>query len=294
MLFFTLPVLSFFMFPPRYKNLRNIMLIIPVCLCLYRAYEYHKEIFEITPIFLLNYLLVIIIIFFILILIVNHFYNATHQAESRILEEYERAESLLLNVLPPQIADRLKAGEETISDYYEEVSILFADLVGFTNLTTRIKAEEIVALLNTIFFSFDEKCNELDLEKIKTMGDGYMVMGGGLRKESEHLEKIIELGLFMINFIKTINQRYDTELEIRIGVHMGEAIAGVIGKTKFSFDLWGVTVNLASRLESGGVPMKIQITEQVKSRLKGDYSLESRGEIEAKGLGPVKTYLLSK
>ena len=292
-LFFIMPVLCFFMFPPKYALTRNLVLFLSLSQYFFWTYRKYVVINQNISVTDINFYVISIFVFFTIIVIINHFYKATHQAESQILEEYERAESLLLNVLPPKIAERLKAGEKTISDYYDEVSILFADLVGFTKLTKSVEPQKLVELLNSIFFAFDVKCNELGLEKIKTMGDGYMVMGGGLQEQDEHLKRIIELGFFMIETIKKINQKFNINLEVRIGVHLGQAIAGVIGKTKFAFDLWGETVNVASRLESTGIPMKIQITEQVRSRLGDNYAMEPLDGIELKGLGKLQTYLLS-
>lgn len=291
--FFLLPILSYFMFPPSYRMIRTGMTLLPILLFYYSAGMDLLVDSTWAPLALSNFFIISTFLFFLKILIVHHFYQATYLAEQSFFEENQRAEGLLLNTLPKNIAQRLKSGEESISESYQDVSILFADLVGFTELSMEFPPEEIVRYLNTIYYAFDEKCKELELEKIKTFGDGYMVMGGGLNPHPQHLEHILELGAFMLSYIEDFNERMSMSLKIRIGVHVGPVIAGVIGKIKFSYDLWGDTVNLASRMESEGLPMCIQVTEEVNERVNGHYPLERRGEIQVKGRGMVTTYLIS-
>lgn len=217
-----------------------------------------------------------------------------YKKEHELKIEQNKANSLLLNILPCQIADRLKSGETTISEYFDKVSILFADIVGFTKFCSEKPSNEIVEILNKIFYAFDKKTEELGLEKIKTIGDGYMVMGGGLSKDNENLLKTIDLGEYMINFIKDFSEKNQLLFSIRVGIHIGSVTAGVIGKTKFSFDIWGDTVNIASRMESTGVPMEIHITEEVANYLTDKNRCEYRGEVEVKGKGKMNTYIINR
>jgi len=206
----------------------------------------------------------------------------------------QKSENLLLNILPPQIADRLKEGETTISDYFDRVAILFADIVGFTSYCTDKKPKEIVDLLNYIFYAFDKKTEELGLEKIKTIGDGYMVLAGGLKDSNSDLLKTIDLGDYMIQFIENFSKEKNTQLAIRVGIHIGSVTAGVIGKTKFAFDIWGDSVNIASRMESTGVPMEIQVTQEVVNYISDKNRCVYRGEIDVKGKGKMKTYIIQR
>ena len=208
--------------------------------------------------------------------------------------EKEKTEKLLLNILPLQIAERLKKGETSISDYFEEVAILFADIVGFTNYCSGKPSAHIVEILNEIFNAFDKTTEELGLEKIKTIGDGYLVMAGGLKTSKGSLLKTIDLGDYMINYIDNFSKKRGIEFSIRIGIHIGNVTAGVIGKTKFAFDIWGDTVNIASRMESTGIPMEIHITEEVVNLLKDKSRCSYRGEFEIKGKGKMKTYIINR
>lgn len=206
--------------------------------------------------------------------------------------EQEKSERLLLNILPKLIADRLKQGENTIVDNYTEVTVLFADIVGFTKLSARISPNELVILLNEIFSTFDRLAEHHSLEKIKTIGDAYMVVGGLPTPRLDHAEAVAEMALDMHKGIARFNEQHDKALSIRIGVHTGPVVAGVIGTRKFSYDLWGDTVNTASRMESHGVVDGIQVTEATYQRLQDKYLFEERGVIDVKGKGEMKTYLL--
>lgn len=212
----------------------------------------------------------------------------THLTIDRLNRENER---LLLNVLPASIAERLKAQEGTIADRFDDVSVLFADIVGFTALSSRLPATELVDLLNGVFTAFDGLVDAHGLEKIKTVGDAYMVAGGLLESREHHLEAMASFALEMIEVIRSRTDEA-SPLEIRIGMHVGSVVAGVIGIRKFSYDIWGDTVNTASRLESSGVVGRIQTSEAVKERLEGRYEFERRGLIDLKGKGPTPAYLL--
>ncbi len=203
-----------------------------------------------------------------------------------------RSEELLLNVLPAVIADRLKARPDTIADAFSEVSVLFADIVDFTRLSSNSSPHELVQLLNAVFTSFDHLAERHGLEKIKTIGDAYMVVGGLPTLRAGHLEAVAEMALDMLKSLKHHRRPDGKPLELRIGIHVGPAVAGVIGKNKFIYDLWGDTVNTASRMESHGGSGVIQVTEEVYRLLKDKYVFEKRGTIQVKGKGELTTYFL--
>lgn len=206
--------------------------------------------------------------------------------------EHNKSEKLLLNILPSSIADRLKQKEEIIADGFEEVTILFADIVNFTKLSARISPNELVTMLNKIFSAFDRLAILYGLEKIKTIGDAYMVVGGLPLPRDDHAEVIAEMALNMREEMKSLRSEIGEELRIRIGINTGSVVAGVIGIQKFSYDLWGDAVNTASRMESQGVVNCIQLTETTYKYLKDKYVCEQRGSIEVKGKGKMKVYLL--
>jgi class 3 adenylate cyclase len=206
--------------------------------------------------------------------------------------EREQSERLLLNILPVPIADRLKRGETTIADGFSEVTVLFSDLVGFTAMSAQITATELVQNLNRLFSAFDALATDLGVEKVKTIGDAYMVVGGLPIPQGDHAERIADMGLGMLEAIDVYNQAADVPLGIRIGINTGPVVAGVIGTTKFAYDMWGDAVNTASRMESTGVPSRIQVSPSTYALLRDKYEFEARGEIEVKGKGKMQTYLL--
>jgi len=212
--------------------------------------------------------------------------------ELALRREQEKANKLLLNVLPESIADRLKEEEGAIAEKFDAVTILFADLVNFTCLSTQIMPVELVELLNDIFSRFDELTAAHQLEKIKTIGDAYMVVGGIPLVRSDHAVAIASLALEMQVALAQFNAERHQGFELRIGINTGPVVAGVIGRRKFAYDLWGDTVNVASRVESHGLPGKIQVTEATYLQLKDQYKLESRGKIPVKGRGELETYFL--
>ena len=206
--------------------------------------------------------------------------------------EKGRAEALLLNVLPPNIAERLKLDTGAIAEGFTEVSVLFADIVGFTQMTEKLAPEELVSRLNLIFSSFDDLVDKLKLEKIKTIGDAYMVAGGLHSREYDHAQAIAEMALAMLRRVADFGTQFGSELSLRIGIHTGSVVAGVIGKKKFIYDVWGDTVNTASRMESHGEPGKIQVSEATQLLLKNSYELAERGPMEIKGKGTMRTWFL--
>ncbi|XWK88696.1 MAG: adenylate/guanylate cyclase domain-containing protein [Phormidium sp.] len=215
------------------------------------------------------------------------------RAELALRHEQEQTEHLLLNILPYKIAQRLKRHPSTIADYFSEVSVMFADIVGFTKLSSRVSATELVEILNEIFSEFDQLAEKHNLEKIKTIGDAYMVVAGLPKSREDHAIAIAEMALDMQASIAQYNEETNNSLSMRIGINSGDVVAGVIGTKKFTYDLWGDTVNIASRMESHGLPGKIQITEATYQYLRDRYLFEQRGHIEIKGKGEMLTYFLT-
>jgi PAS domain S-box-containing protein len=219
--------------------------------------------------------------------------TARKQAEEALRIEQEKSELLLLNILPKPIADRLKQNPQSIADSFADVTVLFADLVNFTRLSEQISPTELVEMLNRIFSAFDVLAEKHGLEKIKTIGDSYMVVGGLPMVRPDHAEAIAEMALDMISEIIRFNAEYNEAFNIRLGINTGPVVAGVIGIKKFIYDLWGDTVNTASRMESHGVPGCIQVTEATYQRLHNQYVFEERGVISVKGKGEMMTYFLT-
>lgn len=206
--------------------------------------------------------------------------------------EKEKSDELVSNMLPAQIASRLLSGEKTIADRYNNVSVLFADLSGFTPLSQRMSPEKLVKLLDKIFSEFDAAAKSFGLEKIKTIGDAYMAAAGMPRKRRFHAVFCVKAAREMLGIIEKVNQDLTEPLQLRIGIATGPAVAGVIGHDKFSYDVWGETVNEASRMESHGIPGKIHITERTKEELYDEFPVTSRGELSIKGFGSMQTYLV--
>ncbi|UNU24629.1 adenylate/guanylate cyclase domain-containing protein [Microcoleus vaginatus] len=215
------------------------------------------------------------------------------QAEAALRLEQEKSDRLLLNVLPQPIADRLKQDQSIIADTFAEVTVLFADIVGFTQISSQISPTELVSLLNDIFSTFDRLAEKHGLEKIKTIGDAYMVVGGLPMPRSDHAEAIAQMALDMQQAIIDFSNTHNQEFSIRIGINTGPVVAGVIGIKKFIYDLWGDTVNTASRMESHGLPGCIQVTSAMYDILQDKYIFESRGAIEVKGKSQMNTYFLT-
>jgi class 3 adenylate cyclase len=203
------------------------------------------------------------------------------------------SERLLLNVLPPTIAARLKRETGIIAESHDDVTVVFADVVDFTPFTERTAPEQVVGVLDVIFSAFDDLAERLGLEKIKTVGDAYMVVAGLPAARPDHTAAAAEMALSMQAELGRLCTSLDLDLSIRVGMQCGPVIAGVIGRRKFIYDLWGDTVNTASRMESSGLPGRIQVTEAVYERLRSAYDFEARGEVEIKGKGRLRTYLLT-
>ena len=211
----------------------------------------------------------------------------------QIVAQQKVSERLLLNVLPQSVAERLKADPGIIADSFPEVTVLFADIVGFTRISEAMSPERLVALLNEIFTSFDGILDQRGLEKIKTIGDAYMAVAGLPIPAGDHATRAAHMALDMIETLERINEQNATTLELRIGMHSGAVVAGVIGKRKFTYDLWGDTVNTASRMESHGEAGRPHMTEATRQRLAAPFLCEARGAIEIKGKGVMQTWYLS-
>lgn len=214
------------------------------------------------------------------------------RARRELQDEKDKSEQLLLNILPQPIADRLKQKTDTIADQFAEVTVLFADIVDFTLLSQRLNPTELVVLLNDVFSTFDQLADQHQLEKIKTIGDAYMAVGGLPYYRDDHAIAIAELALDMQTAVAQFSHLTHQPLQLRIGINTGPVVAGVIGTKKFIYDLWGDTVNTASRMESFGMAGEIQVTESTYEALKHHYQFEPRGEIAVKGKGTMATFLL--
>jgi adenylate cyclase len=224
--------------------------------------------------------------------LLQYFVRARDRALAELEIERAKSERLLLNILPPSVASRLKESDEVIADGYTSATVLFADIVGFTPLAQDLAPADTVALLDQVFARWDGLAARHGVEKIKTIGDAYMVAGGLPEPREDHAEAIADMALEMAVEVEQCAAENGLQLEVRIGIDSGPVVAGVIGRAKFTYDLWGDTVNTASRMESHGMPGAIQVSEALHERLRDRYDLRRRGTIEVKGKGPMTTYLL--
>jgi adenylate cyclase len=228
----------------------------------------------------------IVVVSFIAMLLLVTFARGRDTAQARV-------ETLLLNVLPAEIAQRLQSDPNSIADHFDDASILFADVVDFTPLSGRLDAREVVGLLDRLFTSFDELVDRYDVEKIKTIGDCYMAAAGVPRKRPDHAHALAGLALEMRECAKNcLPEGTEHDLRLRIGISSGPVVAGVIGRRRFLYDLWGDTVNMASRMESHGNPDTIQITRSTWELLRDDFEVEPLGLVDVKGKGAVETWRL--
>jgi len=241
----------------------------------------------IVTLMMFNIIIVSALAYFML----NSFIRQKDRALQLLNEEQNRSERLLLNILPVRIAALLKVSDETIAERFDSVSVLFADVVGFTELSEQMGADELVELLNEVFSYFDTLAERHGAEKIRTIGDNYMVATGVPEPRPDHARALAHLALEILDYVG----RYpggDRPLRFRIGINSGPAVAGVIGRRKFQYDLWGDTVNVASRMESQGLPGEIQISRRTYEMLGDEFVCQSRGRIEVKGKGQMETWLL--
>ncbi len=224
--------------------------------------------------------------------LVRYFIGEKDAALHLLRQEQQRSEGLLLNVLPAEIAGALKGGSRTIADHFDEVSILFADVVGFTPLSAKLAPRTLLELLNRVFSYFDTLVERHGVEKIRTIGDNYMVAAGVPRARPDHAKALAHMALGMSAYRDELAALGDEPLQFRIGMNTGPIVAGVIGHKKFQYDLWGDAVNTASRMESHGLPGKIQITRTTYDIIKDEFICTPRGHVDVKGMGPVETWFL--
>ena len=231
---------------------------------------------------------------FAILAIMSYVYSeAAQRAEAMLEIERQKSENLLLNILPASIAQRLKESDSIIADHFDSATVMFSDIVGFTELSERITPTELVGRLNHMFSAFDDLAEKYGLEKIKTIGDSYMVAGGFPERPEEHAQRVSAMALDMLTAVEQSNREHPQAVSIRIGIHTGPVVAGVIGNKKFAYDVWGVTVNTASRMESSGMPGRIQLSQQAADMLSGEFVLEDRGLVEVKGRGNMQTFWLT-
>nr|WP_255733566.1 adenylate/guanylate cyclase domain-containing protein [Ruegeria sp. Ofav3-42] len=208
--------------------------------------------------------------------------------------EKQKYKDLLLSILPQQIVARLNDGEATIADRHNDVTVLFSDIVGFTEMSARLAPAQVVSYLNRIFSEFDKMATELGVEKIKTIGDAYMVAAGVPDGRADHAEVIVEMALRMLDQVEALNLERDHPMHIRVGVHTGPVVAGIIGSHRFLYDVWGDTVNVASRLESTGAPGRVQVSEATARQVEHRFDISEPVETRIKGKGQVRTYYVTR
>jgi guanylate cyclase len=241
-----------------------------------------------TTMLALNVVVASVIVFTLLAI----FAQQRGEALAALRTEQDKAENLLLNILPKSIAEKLKAESQTIADQFDAASILFADVVDFTPLSERMSAAEVVGMLDHLFSHFDELADRHGLEKIKTIGDCYMVAAGVPAPRPDHARAMAQMALEMTEAMRSQDGVGHLGLELRIGINSGPVVAGVIGRKRFLYDLWGDAVNTASRMESSGTPGRIQVTRATYELLKDEFRFEHRGRVDVKGKGEMETWYL--
>lgn len=261
--------------------------------CVFTTARLESQIANADLIFLYLYMFWFCIICNIAVYLYERLQYAEFKGKRELQAEQQKSERLLLNILPHSIAERLKKQDSTVvADDFSKVTVLFADIVGFTEISASMSSTKLVELLNAVFSVFDTLVATHNVEKIKTIGDAYMVVAGLPVPHSKHVEQIADLALDMLQSIIHFNKQNSYDLTIRIGIHTGPVIAGVIGIKKFAYDLWGDTVNTASRMESHGIAGQIQVSDSVYEILKEKYIFVERGPIQVKGKGEMITYFL--
>jgi adenylate cyclase len=228
----------------------------------------------------------------ILLAIVFYALREAARAEAAAQREHQRSESLLTNILPITIAERLKLNPGIIADSFAEATILFVDIVGFTKLSETMTPEAVVDLLNRVFSEIDDLTEKYGLEKVKTIGDAYMIVAGAPERRIDHAEAVAAMALDIKECFVRLSKAGPYSLDFRIGIHSGPIVAGIIGKKKFSYDMWGDSVNTAARMEAHGLPGEIQVSADVKELLQDKFQFVERGLVDVKGKGQLFTYLL--
>ncbi len=260
--------------------------------CFYPA-SYHMVVFT-SDLAVVMRTLIHLTVYFVVALFAIYLTYVLNQIENKLKIEREKAELLLFNILPKAIAIRLKSDSHEVADSFPTVSILFADLVGFTDFSTGKPPGEVVDVLNLIFSHFDDLLEKYGVEKIKTIGDCYMVASGLPELQDDHAIRITNFALEISAYLQQMRKDSGFPLDMRIGINSGPVVAGVIGKKKFIYDLWGDSVNTASRMESHGIPGRIHVTQATYDLIKDNFRIESRGLIEVKGKGKMQTYIVKE
>ncbi len=224
--------------------------------------------------------------------VLRYFQSQKERIMASLALEQARSEKLLLNILPAPIALRLKENDMRIADYYGAVTVMFADLVDFTPMSEKISPIQLIDMLSQVFLRFDQLAEKYQVEKIKTIGDSYMAVSGAPVVCDDHTHRIAAMALEMNAALKEVGAKLGLDLNMRIGIHTGPVVAGVIGSIKFSYDLWGDTVNLASRMEQTCTPGTIQVTQQTQQLLQDAYVFSEGASIEVKGKGVIETFVL--
>jgi adenylate cyclase len=294
--YFLLVVVAF-AFMMNFRNLAIPVTLFVACVTAFLWYYYSVQYWlphdQDDPTVRETFLMVNVVTAFTILAIMSYVYSeAARKAEAKLELEQQKSERLLLNILPASIAERLKEGQSEIADHFESTTVMFSDIVGFTALSEKISPAELVGRLNRIFSAFDDLAEKYGLEKIKTIGDAYMVAGGFPERRDGHANDVSGMALDMLAAIEAGNRDAVHPVSIRIGIHTGPAVAGVIGIKKFFYDVWGDTVNTASRLESSGAPGRIQISAQTAEVLDEQFVVEERGPVELKGKGCLTTFWL--
>ncbi len=246
-----------------------------------------------TSVITLFFVLNIVVISAIAFVLIFYFVHQKDAFLGLLRQEQEKSERLLLNILPREVAEILKVENRVIADHYDEASILFADLVGFTPLTAEMEPKKMVELLNEIYSGFDNLVEKYDLEKIRTIGDNYMVVSGVPRPRQDHAQALVSMALEICTFLSDFVTESGKRIHFRIGINSGSLVAGVVGRRKFQYDVWGEAVNIASRMESQGIPDQIQITGVTYNLVKDKFVCDPRGTLEVKGVGEMETWLLT-
>jgi class 3 adenylate cyclase len=294
--YFLLVVVAF-AFMMNFRNMAIPITLFVVCVTAFLWYYYSVQYWlphdHQDPTVRETFLMVNVVTAFTILAIMSYVYSeAARKAEAKLELEQQKSEGLLLNILPASIAARLKEQKSVIADHFESTTVMFSDIVGFTALSEKITPTELVERLNRIFSAFDDLADRYGLEKIKTIGDAYMVAGGFPERRDGHANDVCAMALDMLEAIEACNRETGQPVSIRIGVHTGPAVAGVIGIKKFVYDVWGDTVNTASRMESSGMPGRIQLSAQAAAMLDGSFAVEERGRVDVRGKGHMTTYWL--
>jgi adenylate cyclase len=289
-------VVAFIIYPPRERSWLALYVLLSgaALLALEVFFHSHGPLIEFPPRFLLIARWSSMSALFTIILAITIYnYRVITQTEFMLEREHRRSEGLLLNILPASIAARLKRRETPIADRIDDASILFADIVGFTALADSVPHERVVQILDELFSEFDRIGARYGLEKIKTIGDAYMMAGGLPNPSSDHHGKMANAALDMVAYVRGRPILDAPDLQVRIGIHSGPVVAGVICERKFAYDVWGDTVNIASRMESHGEPNRIQVSAAFHAHTRNLFEYEARGGVQVKGKGRLETYLLA-